>query len=198
MVSKLLIVVLTTIFLVGCGAANYNVPSAVTEDKIINNDQMAYAIFSTEALGAGRGDPIFEYFPKTQTFKLVTIITSYQKYIYPMPAGTHYFYSMGGETYDFVKIKAAKGKKYYINIDTVFWSFRMTTPIEFVPTTDKDVIQEIEKRALIQNNAKTQAWYYKRKDNPKFKAKVKERFEDWKEDDMKDKTLLEKDGFNIK
>jgi len=198
MVSKLLMIVLSTIFFVGCGAAKYNVPSQITEDKIINNDQVAYAIFSTSALGGGRGNPIFEYFPETQTFKLVAIMTSFQKYIYPMPAGTHYFYSMGGETYDFVKVKAKKGKKYYINIDTVFWSFRMTTPIEFEPTTDKELIQEIEERALIQNNSKTLAWFNQRKDNPKFKAKVKERFEDWKEDDMEDKTLLEKDGFNIK
>lgn len=189
---------MSAIFFVGCQAAKYNIPSMQTEDKIINNDQVAYAIFTTEELGAGRGDPIFEYFPDTQTFKLVAIMTSHEKYIYPISEGTHYFYSMGGETYDFVKVEAKKAKKYYINIVTVFWTWRMTTPIEFEPVTDKDDAKDFDRNLLIQNNQKTLEWFNARKDNPDFKAKVKERFEDWKEDDMEDKTLFVKDGFDIK
>jgi len=197
MVSKILLTMVSIIFFVGCQAAKYNMPSMKTEAQIINSDQVAYTIFATQEL-AGKGEPIFEYFPDTQTFKLVAIMTRHEKYIYPMPEGTHYFYSMGGETYDFIRVEAKKGKKYYVNIDTVFWSWRMTPPIEFEPVTDKEDIEDFDRNLLVQNNQKTFEWFNKRKDNPDFKEKVKDRFEDWAEDDMEDKTLFAKDGFDVR
>lgn len=182
----------------GCGPANINVPSDVSEADIMNSTQKAYVIFATQKLGGNRGNPIFEYFPESETFKLVTILGSNQKYIYPTDEGVHYFYSMGGETYDFLKVNAEAGKKYYAAIETVFWSWHMTTPIIFEPTKDVEKIQAIEKQQLIQNNATTIAWYNKRKDNPNFKAAVKERFNEWKQEDIAEKTLHKGDGFPIK
>jgi len=198
MVLKFLSAVVITAFFVGCGASKYSIPSKSTEAQIVNNEKQSYVVFGTEELGAGRENPIFEYFPQSETFKLVTIITSHQKFIYPMPEGTHYFYSMGGETYDFVKVEATQGKKYFVNVETIFWTWRMTTPIEFEPTKDEDLIEQINTKMLIENSSKTREWFEARKDSAKFKAKVKIRFNDWKEDDMEDKTLLAKDGFPIK
>lgn len=197
MLYKVLSITLLLLLLSGCGAASYSVPSKNTEANIINNKDKAYIIFSTEELGAGRGNPIFEYLPEEETFKFVSIMASYQTFIYPVEEGVHYFYSMGGETYDFLKVEASKGKKYFTNIETIFWTFRMTTPIEFEPTVDKDLIAKFKERTLIDNLPKSKIWYEQRKDDPQFKAKVKERFLDWKEDDMEDKTLQAKDGFEI-
>ena len=182
----------------GCGASKYALPSTSTVKQIINSEKFAYVIFGTEEIGASRSNPIFEYFPETETFKLVTILGSNQKYIYPIEEGIHYFYSMGGETYDFLKVEASKGKKYFTHIETVFWSWRMTTPIVFEPTTDKELIEKINTKMLIENSEQSQKWYEARKDNSKFKAKVKVRFEDWKEENEKEKTLHVEDGFPIK
>ena len=200
-IKSLLFLVISSLIILslsGCGTSKYSIPSKNSEANIIKTQDKAYAVFGAEELGGGRYNPIFEYFPQSETFKLVSIMSSHERYIYPMNEGTHYFYSMGGETYDFVKIEASKGKKYFVNIETVFWTWRMTTPIEFVPTTDRDLIEEINKKILIENSDKSTRWFNDRKDNPKFINKVKVRFEDWKEDDMQEKTLYAKDGFPIK
>ncbi|HIM76000.1 MAG TPA: hypothetical protein EYM48_07520 [Campylobacterales bacterium] len=198
MLYKSILMALLVALLSGCGASKLSVPSQVTEASIINSRQKAYVIFSSQELGGGRANPIFEYLPETEELKLVIIMGSHEKYIYPVDQGVHYFYSMGGETYDFLKVDALKGKKYYSLIDTVFWTFRMTAPIVSKPTTDVETIQELDTKLLIQNSPKSVAWYEKRKDNSDFKKAVKERFLEWKEDDMQDKTLHQEDGFDIK
>jgi len=197
MFLKLLVASLLLLSLGGCGASKYSIPSQKVQKDIITNKEMSYMIFGVEEISISRAEPIFEYFPETETFRLVTIMGSHQKYIYEMPEGVHYFYSMGGETYDFLKVEAQKGKKYYSSIDTVFWTFRMTTPIVFNPTTDPDLIEDINKKTLVENSKRSQLWYEKRKNNQEFKAAVKERFLEWKEDDMKEKTLNKEDGFKI-
>ncbi|MDC0932287.1 hypothetical protein OAR97_00435 [Arcobacteraceae bacterium] len=183
----------------GCGVSSkYGLPSKATESKIINSEKLAYVIFGAEEIGATRTNPIFEYFPESETFKFVTILTSNQKYIYPITPGTHYFYSIGGATYDFLKVEAIEGYKYFTNLDVIFWTWRLTTPIVFEPTKDIELIKVINSRILIENKPLSKKWFDIRKNNLDFKAKVKDRFEDWKEDDMKDKTLYIEDGFPIK
>ncbi len=182
----------------GCGVSKYSIASKSTESSIINTKDKAYAVFGVEELGGGRHNPIFEYFPETETFKLVAIMFSHEKYIYPLDEGIHYFYSMGGERHDFVKIEASKGKKYFVNIGTNAWAWSFTTLIEFEPTTDKDLIRNIKKKTLIDNSEKSVKWFNDRKNDSKFKTKVKARFSDWKENDMDNQTLYKKDGFPIK
>ena len=198
MLVKLLVSLSLLLFLSACGASKYAVPSKATDASIINDEKMAYVIFATGKIGP-RAEPIFEYIPETQEFKLVTILGQYQKFIYPTEAGTHYFYSMGGESYDFLKVETEAGKKYYVHIEFPFFTWRLTPPLLLVPTTDKDVIEEIDTETqLIMNSQNTQKWYEQRKDNPDFKAAVKERFEDWMEDDMQEKTMPASSGFALK
>jgi len=198
MLVKLLVSLSLLLFLSACGASKYAVPSKATDASIINDEKMAYVIFATEEIGP-RAEPIFEYIPQKEEFKLVAILGSFQKFIYKVKPGIHYFYSMGGETHDFLKVEAEAGKKYYVHIETVFWSFHMTTPLVFAATTDKEIIDEIDKETqLIENSQNSIKWYEQRKDNPDFKAAVKERFEDWMEDDMQEKTMPASSGFALK
>ena len=195
---KIVVLLLSSLFFWGCANRGYYLPSQKSEADIINSRQKAYVVFATDSsVGASRLEPIFEYHPDSQTFSLVAVMGANQRYIYPIDEGVHYFYSMGGETYDFIKVVAKKGRKYYVDIDTTFWTFRMTTPIFFVPVKDKEKAKEMDQRQLIENTKKSQIYLEKRKDREDFKVAVRKRFEEWKEEDMKEKTLEVKDGFEF-
>ncbi len=195
---KILISSLLVILLTGCGAAAYHVKSEIDEATIVKDVTKGYVVFSRANARAVFTDPIFEYLPESETFKLVSILADKEKYIYAVSPGTHYFYSMGGESYDFVRVDVEAGSKYYVEITTPFFTWHVTIPLEFrVVKNDKDVAS-LDKAILVQNSAKATRYFNQRKDNPKFKAIVKERYNDWLEDDFEEKHLKPTDGFKIK
>jgi len=197
-IKTLVLAILSSLIIVGfsgCGKASYGVPAKEESVNIKKDGTKSYITFGVEKIGYYA--PLLEYIPQSDSFKHVTIIKPEEKYIYEVDEGEHYFYSMAGEDYDFIKVNVEKGKMYYINIDSVFWSmkFSMTAPIFFIPVTDKNELDTFENKQLISNTQKIKEWFDKRIHDPEFKEDFQERFLEWKDEDMEEKTLSK--GFNL-
>jgi hypothetical protein len=174
------------------------VPSTKTDIEVMSDKEKSYVTFdSTEIIGA----EVMEYMPEDETFKPVIILT-WGKFIYPIDAGTHYFYAVGGGEHDFIKVEALKSKQYYIAMrKTVGWVTSGGVYME--PRTEKEGVDMVNKgslHTLVQYTPAMQEWFDKtlNSDTEEFRKTVKERFIEWQEDDMKDKTLHPEDGFALR
>jgi len=196
MLLKLISAATLLVALSGC-AASYNPPSKSKEADIVNDKNKAYVIFGVEKIG--HFHHILEYFPETETFKPVTIVRYNQKYIYPVDAGTHYFYRTGEGGDDFLRVDTGKGKKYFVRVDTDFLTFNISLAGAFglFPATDKESIEGFSERVLVDNSQRTMEWFKEKNDDPEFITDIKEMFLDWREDEMKDETMFEKDGVTL-
>jgi len=89
--------------------------------KTISDKEKAYITFSRPAfVGAALTNTIIEFNPKSKETKLVGILGSQNKLIYPTKPGTHYFYMEGGENDDMIKVSVDKNKMYYIETELGF------------------------------------------------------------------------------
>ncbi|MDD2450309.1 MAG: hypothetical protein PHU67_00155 [Sulfurovum sp.] len=114
MKSKIIPFVLITLLLSGCASSLYEAaPSGTTVDTRVKEN--ATIVFSRPSfLGAALHNTVVAFDPETKATSYVGTLGAQTKIEYQTTPGTHYFYMLGGENDDMIKVTTKASSQYYV------------------------------------------------------------------------------------
>lgn len=181
---RIIFTVFMAVLFSGCGC------KVTYVDEIVNQSYYnaeSYIIFGAmDDVSEDEINPIFEYFPQTNTIQFITSLSTYSKYIFGTTSGMRYFLTIKSGNLELMRVNIESGKNYYFTLHEEFGLISNSLKLDFTQSALE--IGEFGDLRIIKTNDNSLCEIKKIVDEDDFYDELKETYKKWRLNQMMEVT----------